>query len=206
MATYSEIVTRIRYYTIDNEAPLVATTDPLIDDIIARAESRIHDDLQVEAMVKTASVALVPTAQTLAQPVDFIGSRRIRLIAGDGSVLTLILRDRSWCESLIPVLASAGEPRWYCPYGAGLWRILPAPSVGYTAEIIYDARLTGLSATVTETWLSTNAEELLFKAILAECETFHRNADAKTLYEGEYARELAAHQKRNARQHMDSGL
>lgn len=72
MATYSEIVTRVRYYTIDNEAPLVATTDPLIDDIIARAESRIHDDLQVEAMVKTTSVSLVPTAQTLAQPVDFI--------------------------------------------------------------------------------------------------------------------------------------
>lgn len=206
MATYAQIVSRVRAYTIDNEAPLVATTDPLIDNIIQRAESRIHDDLQVEAMVKTTTIAVAPSAVLLPQPADMIAPRRLRLISATGTVLTVIMRDRSWCDSLIPVAATAGIPRWYCCYGLGFWRLLPAPAASYTAEVVYDARLAGLSPTVTETWLSTQAEDLLFKAILAECEVFHRNADARQAYEADYARELAGHKVRMLREHMDNGI
>lgn len=207
MITRDQLIDLVRHYTIDNEAPLASTTDELIDSIIRRAEARIHGDLKVNAMTETMSISVPISSIQITLPPDLIAPETLTLVAAaDGSQTHLQLRSRSWLDMLVPHDAPLGVPRWYCPLGDTAWRIAPAPATLYTAYLVYQARLIGLSASVQQTWLSTNAEDLLFKCILAECEVFHRNGPAKQMYDEDYKRELSLHTEQVARRNSDMGL
>ncbi len=205
MATYAEIVTRIRQYTVDNEAPLISTAAPLIDNIIARAEQRIANDLHVIAMEDIVRVMLEPGTFWVPRPVGWLGSRHLMLQPQpSGTAILVAWRSQSWMAAIYPVISFSGIPRYYGNADEQFMRIAPATDRAYLAEHAYEKSITGLSATQPTTWISRHCDELLFKASLREAEVFHGDSPGKRdLYEADYQGELARVRRTVARQSSD---
>lgn len=204
MATYTDIATRIRQYTQDNEAPLVAEVDPLLPWIVSRAEDRITRDLHFDAALVTARPIGLLEAGTVwvTKPPDWVANHRFWVANQiSGAVSFLQFRSRSWLDRAFPDVTAVGEPRLYCNYDANTWRIAPSLASDCSAEITYEARVVGLSPSLAETWLSLNHPDLILKAALAECEIFHKSPANQQMYEGSYgiARDLAAREIQNQR-------
>lgn len=205
--TYAQLVARLKQYTEDNEAPFAGAIDPLIDDIIDRAEKRISKDLHCDAMLVTARpTAVLPAGQYwIAKPADWIANNHFTLFPQpSGTPIVLAFRTRSFVERVYPVSTTRGDPRYYCNYDHTSWRMAPAVNVACSAEIIYEARISGLSAVTPSTWISANQPELLFKACLTEAEVYHKSPDTKAMYEADYMADLDRTKGEISRQRSDA--
>jgi hypothetical protein len=154
--------------------------------MIALAETRLLRDLNLELFDLKQDVTVSNGVREVSKPADLLATRTMNLTVGTGSVA---LRQRSYdfCIAYQPDSTVTGVPAYYAELSETQWYVVPTPVQGYTANVRYVARPTGLSPTVPSTWLSRNVGDLLFSACLMESEHYlkadDRFADMKARYD-----------------------
>ena len=187
MTTYSELVTQIREYT-ETDSNVLTTT--IVNDFIEHAELKIFRqvDLDVFRKYKTATLTAGDAFISMpgAIPTDFEYARYINIFGTSGlsgSSLTanervfLDKRDPSFMNEYRSDRTATGVPKYYANWDNDTILLAPAPNAAYTIELAYNALPTGLSASNTTTWVSTNVPQMLLYACLVEAFKFLKGPD-----------------------------
>ena len=82
--------------------------------------------------------------------------------------IRLLQKDVSYMNEYWPNRTSTGQPRYYAMWDQNTIYLAPTPNLAYNIELALNRNETGLSATNTTTWVSTNAPQVLLYGCLIE--------------------------------------
>lgn len=135
----------------------------MIPTFISLAEADINRKLRHWNMEKR-SVAEI-NSQYSAVPSDWIETIRFRLTDGSSSALDLMTQ-ADMVDYRAASFDAAGRPAYYAVSG-GQFEFFPTPSDVYHAELLYYAKIAGLSDSNTSNWLLLDAPDLyLYGALI----------------------------------------
>ena len=197
MATFDELETRVKNWA-ENEG---TEFDTEFDTMVENAENRLSRELNAEAMLIHKTATLTVGQAFLDKPLDGVNIRSLSFIDGSDSNKRKYLEFRTvtYLGDYHPVRAAVGTPRYYANWDEKTWLLAPAANAQDVIEAYYEARITGLSDTVTTTWISVNYPDLLFYAILIEAGCFEKNAEMAGKYSQLYRTALTSAQAEIAR-------
>lgn len=177
LSTYAELKTSIGDWL--NRADLATT----IPDFISLAEAQIERNLRTRQMIVRANASF--DSEYGAVPSDFLETKSLKLTSTNPITPLQFLSIDDMDETRSQYTAS-GKPRFFTVVGNQL-RIAPTPDSTYTAELIYFAKLTKLSNSVTVNWLLTSSPDIyLYGALLQAAPYLQDDARIQTwatLYE-----------------------
>lgn len=128
----------------------------VIADFVSLAESQIERQLRTRQMIVRATASI--GTEYSAVPADFLETKSLKLNTNPVTALQFDTVDALDTLSNTTYLSS-GKPLRFSIVG-GQIRVLPIPDGEYTAELVYYAKLTKLSATNTTNWLLTQAPDV----------------------------------------------
>ena len=201
--SYSGLVTQIRNYT-ETDAN-VLTTD-ILENIILNAQSRISQDVPIDADRHMQEGNLVTDKNSIFAPAGAIFTRGIEVFdsttASTGTLRWLIKKDVTWLAEYIEDLTGSGgadvtgRPKYYAMFGgatgdgssnSGGYMLAPTPDANYYFRVHYDKRPATLASDNTTNYISMNYPQLLLYACLVETYGFLKGpTDMLTLYEQKY--------------------
>ena len=165
---YSELLTNVRNYTeVDNNV----FSDAVINSFITFAENRILRDIDLDVFKREATANMSTGNRFLAMPTDILTHRYIMITSGSEQIF-LEFRDPSFMKEYWPDPTSLNVPKYYSVFDADTFYIAPTPNAAYVTQLGYIARPEQLSSTNTTTWMSTNAPEALFYAVLIQAYSY----------------------------------
>jgi hypothetical protein len=177
LSTYAELRTSIGDWL--NRSDLSAT----IPDFISLAEAQIERTLRTRQMMVRANASFDSEYGTV--PSDFLEVKSLKLTSTNPIKPLEFLSIGDMDETRSQYTAS-GKPRFFTVVGNQL-RIAPTPDGTYTAELIYFAKLTKLSNSVTSNWLLASSPDIyLYGALLQAAPYLQDDARIQTwatLYE-----------------------
>jgi hypothetical protein len=177
LSTYAELRTSIGDWL--NRSDLAAT----IPDFISLAEAQIERTLRTRQMIVRANASF--DTEYGAVPSDFLEVKSLKLTSTNPIKPLEFLSIGDMDETRSQYTAS-GKPRFFTVVGNQL-RIAPTPDGTYTAELIYFAKLTKLSNSVTSNWLLASSPDIYLYGSLLQAAPYLQD-DARiqtwaTLYE-----------------------
>jgi hypothetical protein len=177
LSTYAELRTSIGDWL--NRSDLAAT----IPDFISLAEAQIERTLRTRQMIVRANASF--DTEYGAVPADFLEVKSLKLTSTNPIKPLEFLSIGDMDETRSQYTAS-GKPRFFTVVGNQL-RISPTPDDTYTAELIYFAKLTKLSNSVTSNWLLASSPDIYLYGSLLQAAPYLQD-DARiqtwaTLYE-----------------------
>ena len=201
--SYSGLVTQIRNYTETDSN--VLTTD-ILENIILNAQSRISQDVPIDADRHMQEGNLVTDKNSIFAPAGAIFTRGIEVFdsttASTGTLRWLIKKDVTWLAEYIEDLTGSGGadvtgmPKYYAMFGgatgdgssnSGGYMLAPTPDANYYFRVHYDKRPATLASDNTTNYISMNYPQLLLYACLVETYGFLKGpTDMLTLYEQKY--------------------
>ena len=194
--TYAELLTKIRNYT---EVDYNVFTDSILDGFILDSEERIFRDSDSDNNRKYATATIVSGQRYVNTPdvgnTETAVIRSIQIVDSDGvgqptDRSFVEYRDTSFISEFNPK-ETQGIPKYYGYWDDNQIVIAPTPNANYTMQINYILKPTGLSATNTTTYLSTNFPNGLLYASLVEAFGFLKGpADMLQYYEQKYQNAL----------------
>ena len=185
MTTFTELQTQIRDYT---EATSDVLTDVIVNDFIEHAEDRIFRELDLDVFRSYQTASLTVGNPFVAVPginITQDAFTRSVQIYTDGGTPTreyLIQKDVTFMNEYWPNRDSTGKPKYYANWDQDRLYLAPTPNSAYKIELDLNKQPTGLSATTTTTWLSTNAPKVLLYACLVEAYRFLKGPDNMLQY------------------------
>ena len=185
MTTFTELQTQIRDYT---EATSDVLTDVIVNDFIEHAEDRIFRELDLDIFRSYQTASLTVGNPFVAVPginITQDAFTRSVQIYTDGGTPTreyLIQKDVTFMNEYWPNRDSTGKPKYYANWDQDRLYLAPTPNSAYKIELALNKQPTGLSATTTTTWLSTNAPKVLLYACLVEAYRFLKGPDNMLQY------------------------
>ena len=185
MTTFTELQTQIRDYT---EATSDVLTDVIVNDFIEHAEDRIFRELDLDVFRSYQTASLTVGNPFVAVPginITQDAFTRSVQIYTDGGTPTreyLIQKDVTFMNEYWPNRDSTGKPKYYANWDQDRLYLAPTPKSAYKIELALNKQPTGLSATTTTTWLSTNAPKVLLYACLVEAYRFLKGPDNMLQY------------------------
>lgn len=155
--------------------------------IISLGETKLIVDLNIEIFDQVdSSIVVTGNNRLVPKPDGCISTRTLWLITANVRT-RLDQRSRDWCDNFAPDPTVLTVPRYYCEYSEDFWYIVGTPNQSGTAQANMIIRPPGLSDSNQDTWLGTNAGDLLFAACLMEAEQWlkadDRYADIKGTYD-----------------------
>jgi len=173
--TYATLTAVIKSYAADTDADFVAN----IDDMIAKAETRILRDLDLELFEAWSLVTVSSGTRNVVKPTDTIAVNDL-WIRNPASKRWVEVPRRSfeYCLLYAPVEATVGAPAFYSEFDEDDIYVVPTPDQSYAggnARVRATIRPTGLSSSNTTSWLGTNLADLLFHACMIEAQNFLKN-------------------------------
>ena len=180
MTTFAELQTQIRDYT---ETTSDVLTDIIVNDLIEHAENRLFRDTDLDVFRSYQVAALTQGNPFVAMPGINIGNSafvRSAQIYTAGATPTreyLIQKDVSFMNEYWPNRDSTGKPKYFSNWDQDTLYLAPTPNSAYNIELALNKQPTGLSASNTSTWLSTNAPKVLLYAALSEAFKFLKGPD-----------------------------
>ncbi len=173
--TYTTLTEAIKSYAEDTDEDFVAN----IDDFIAKAETRILRDLDLETFEAWSLVTVSSGNRQVVKPTNTIevNSLWIRNPAVK-SWIELPRRSFEYLTMFAPVEAAVGVPQYYSEFDEDDIYVVPTPDQSYSggnARVRATIRPTGLSSSNAESWLSNNVADLLFHACMIEAHNFEKN-------------------------------
>jgi hypothetical protein len=184
---YTELKTRIRNWLEDDYDEF--TTD--IDNMIELGEYRISKELNADAMITYQTGNLVVNNNQLAKDGNVVAVRKFNIVSGTKR-FPLFFRTTSFLDDYWPDRSKTDRPLYYSNYDETTWQVAPVPDTGYPVEIECEERIIGLSDTVTNTWLSDNAPDLLFYACALEAGVFDQDSEDGRRFAELYDRALGS--------------
>jgi hypothetical protein len=177
LSTYAELRTSIGDWL--NRSDLSAT----IPDFISLAEAQIERTLRTRQMMVRANASFDSEYGTV--PSDFLEVKSLKLTSTN-PIKPLEFLSIDDMDNARSQYTASGKPRFFGVVGNQL-RIAPTPDDTYTAELIYFAKLTKLSNSVTSNWLLASSPDIyLYGALLQAAPYLQDDARIQTwatLYE-----------------------
>lgn len=130
----------------------------VIPDFIRLAEAQMERQLRTRQMIVRATASFAAGAEYGTVPDDFLEAKAVKLDTNPVTSLTFQTIDALDQLSNTTYLSS-GKPLYFTVVG-NQFRLLPIPDGAYTADLVYYAKLTKLSSTVSTNWLLTQAPDV----------------------------------------------
>ena len=143
LTTYTELKTSIGDWL--NRTDLTSA----IADFISLAEAQIERQLRTRQMITRANADI--STEYAALPSDFLETKSFKLTSTN-PVTPLIFQTIDALDDLSRTFSAASRPKYFGIVG-GQIRVVPVPDATYTTELIYYAKLSKLSSTVSINWL-----------------------------------------------------
>ena len=171
--TYDTLIAALQAWCEDNGAEF--TTN--IQTIVSLGESRLCNDLNFEIFDRIVSPAPTMTINQFVQTIkgaNWQGTRSIfiRAPGPTGPKIPLYKRTYSYCADYQPDITATGQPKYYAELTETDYFVTPAPSLAYVVELRQIQPPEQLTAANQNTWLGTNAGDLLLYACLIASENF----------------------------------
>lgn len=173
--TYTTLVEAISAYAEDDDPDFVAN----IPDFIAKGETRLLRDLELETFEQWLQVTISAGDRTFNKPADVVAVND--LWVRDPSVQQWIecpRRSFEYCLMFAPLESATGVPAFYAEYDEDEIYVVPTPIKSYTsgnARIRATIRPEGLSGSNENTFLSEHYSDVLFQAVMIEAYDFQKN-------------------------------
>ena len=169
MATYGELVQRLKDYAEYEEASFVSN----IPVFFQKAEERIFYFVQLPAFKRNATAPMTPGDRYLSIPADFKAPLSLAVTDGSGEMVFLLNKDVNFIREVYPG-TTQGLPRFYALFDDTNFILGPIPDSAYETELHYAAEPASVTSgdDSTTTWLSNNAEDALFYGALSEAYTY----------------------------------
>jgi hypothetical protein len=158
----------------------------VVPDFIALAEAQIERTLRTRQMIVRATASI--DTEYSAVPADFLETKSIKLNTNPVTALTFESIDALDALKSTTYI-SAGKPQYFSIVG-GQIRVLPVPDSTYTAELIYYAKLTKLSASVASNWLLSQAPDVYLYGSLMQAAPYLKDDARIPVWAAIYTRGL----------------
>jgi hypothetical protein len=200
VTTYALLRADVANWTNNESTELAAA----LDTIIRLAELRIYRELDLRIFRNSVPGVTATGDPYLALPNDCLVVRALRLSTG----AHLLNRDETFLHEFWPNAALTSTPRYYAPWDESTVLLAPTPDAVYPVTFVYTRQPTGLSATVTTTWLSLNAYDLLLNACLLESASYLEGVtpERMAMYQTNYTDAAQRVQAQDARNRGDDFL
>ena len=195
--------TMIKNYTEVGDTVL---TDAILENIILNAQSRICQDVPIDADRHMQDGNLVTDKNSIYAPSGAIFTRGIEVYdstsVATGTNRWLIKKDVTWLSEYIEDLTGDGSadvtgmPKYYAMFGgatgdgstnSGGYMLAPTPDSNYYFRVHYDKRPATLESSNQTNYISVNYPQLLLYACLVEAYGYLKGPmDMLTLYEQKY--------------------
>jgi hypothetical protein len=182
---YSELLTNIRNYT---EVGSEVLSDSIINIFIENIENRVQREIDIDAFRKFQFSSFTIGSPFITMPDDFAFERAVQIkdqITGDRTWLEQ--RDTTFIDEYNKDRSDTGTPKYYANWDQNTMIFAPTPDAAYEIELWYNKTPDHLSSSNTNTWLSTNAPEILIYGVTAEAFSYLKNPPYVQLYEQKYA-------------------
>ncbi|HUU48516.1 MAG TPA: hypothetical protein VMW55_07030 [Nitrosopumilaceae archaeon] len=182
---YSELLTNVRNYT---EVGSEVLSDSIINIFIENIENRIQREIDIDAFRKFQFSSFTIGSPFITMPDDFAFERAVQIkdqITGDRTWLEQ--RDTTFIDEYNKDRSDTGTPKYYANWDQNTMIFAPTPDAAYEIELWYNKTPDHLSSSNTNTWLSTNAPEILIYGVTAEAFSYLKNPPYVQLYEQKYA-------------------
>lgn len=127
-----------------------------IPDFISLAEAQIERQLRTRQMIVRSNANF--STEYGAVPDDFLETRSLKL-TGTNPATPLAFQTIDALDSLSRTFSYPSRPKYFGIVG-GQIRLVPTPDATYTTELVYYAKLTKLSSTVSTNWLLTSSPDI----------------------------------------------
>ena len=183
--SYTTLKTKISAFLEEDSAELTAS----IDDIIFQAESMVFQrlpNLPCFRQSTTGTLSVGTSDYTVAN------ARMIRQVSvtSSSNVAYLDHRVDSYLRDYWPNSSTTGTPIMYSTKNAGtsgtVITLAPTPSATLSYQVDFIAPETGLSDSNANTWIDTNANEVLLAAALYETSAFLKAPETLKLYNTQF--------------------
>ena len=185
--TYAELTANLQAWLEDDDTEFTAA----IDDVINLGEMRLWRDLDLSIFTLEDTAATADGTETVTKPVadtELVAIQSIYYDSGAilGSVRTFLeLRSTDFVRDH-QVIGAKAPPKYYSEQTETSWLLSPIPDAIYTLNVRGITRPAKLADTPTGTWLSLHQDDILFKACLAEAESFLKADDRVEKWKAEY--------------------
>ena len=183
--SYTTLKSKIQNFIEDDSTELSNS----LDDIIAQAEDMIFQrlpNLPCFRKVTTGTLVVGTADYTVAS------ARMIRQVSVTSSSNVIYLNHRidSYLRDYWPNSSTTGTPIMYSTKNAGtsgtVVTLAPTPSATLAYQVDFIAPETGLSSSNANTWVDTNAPDLLLAAALYETSAFLKAPDTLSIYKAQF--------------------
>ena len=185
--TYAELSANLQAWLEDDDAEFVGS----IDEVINLGEMRLWRDLDLSIFTSEDTAATAASQATVTKPVTDTELVTWQSIYYDnaGERTFLELRSSDFVRDH-QVIGATAPPKYYAETSETDWLLSPIPDAIYTLNARGVTRPTRLSAGNTTTWLSLHQDDMLFKACLAEAESFLKADDRAPMWMEQYVNAL----------------
>lgn len=185
MATYTDIVARLKAFLEDDYTEFAASIPTMIEN----AEQAISRELEVDAMIERANGTMTSGNQLLTRA-SAIVSVNYFYITVSNKRRPLFFRKTSYLDSYWPNPTKKDVPRFYGNHDEVNWQITPTPKANYPYVAETLQRIAGLSESTPTTWISLNYPDLLFYACCLQGGVFDMDTDDTNRFQPLYDRAL----------------
>jgi hypothetical protein len=173
--TYASLVAAIKSFA---EEPDVDFSNN-IDDFIAKAETRLLRDLDLELFEAWQTVTVSGGNRVVAKPADTIEINDLWVRSpADLKWVECPRRSFEYCFMYSPTESVTGRPTYYSEFDELNFYVVPTPDQSYSggnARVRATIRPSGLSASNQNTWLGDNVADMLFAACMVEAYDYQKN-------------------------------
>ena len=187
--TYDELVNNLRNYTeIDSNV----FTDSVINTFITFAENKILRAIDLDIFKKEVTANMSNGNRFLTAPTDILTHRYVIITSPTTSEQEFLEhRETSFLKEYWKNFNNTGSPKYYSVFDSNTFYIAPTPNNNFLTQLGYIARPTQLSASNPTTWISKNAPEALFYAVLTQAYSYTKGPlDMLQFFEKSYAEAL----------------
>ena len=157
ITTYSELKTAVADFL--NRDDLTTA----IPNFVALAEASLNRRMRAPEMVTRATVTV--DAEYENRPADWLETIRYQINTNPIGVLEFVTPEEAIIQKT--KFSTAGAPLFFSTVGTQFQHV-PAPDTAYSAELMYYARVTGLSDANTSNWLLTANPDIYLYATLVQ--------------------------------------
>jgi len=167
--TFTTLKSAIQDYTDNTETTFVSN----LTNIIVQAENRILKSVELPVLRNNQTASVTSGNSYLATPTDYLYPYSIAIIDSDSNYNYLLNKDVNFIREAFPASATTGVPKYYGQFDDDFFILAPTPNANFNCELHYFYMPQSITATSDgESWLGTNAPEVLLYASLVEAYTF----------------------------------
>ena len=173
--THTTLTDAIKAFAEDTDADYVAN----INDFIAKAETRILRELDLELFEAWSLVTISGNNREVPKPTNAIVINDVWVRnPASKEWFEVPRRTFEYCLLYAPIEVIVGFPVFYSDFDEDNFYVVPTPDQSYSggnARVRATIRPTGLSSSNATSWLSDNVADLLFHACMIEAQNFLKN-------------------------------